>query len=284
MQQADQFVATFAVGFFALLGAELLILHRMIVLVEPHHHRALILRVVWHKQIAAIANKNTRRIKEPIGLEAPLDSPIEPSLPIGGRNIPDEFAQEVLITGRHPRVVVLFIKAAAFQQDLLRLGSQVFGGNLGRQSREQAAATHDSLESVERIFQVQLQTEISRQDKPPRHLFFLALRGHRLGQGVQNLLPEAQLEKLLLVGLTNDFELIKLTTAKGFQDPLRVVFDELQISRGRPPCFAARLTVAVGLFGLPGSAGADDVWPAPPVRADSAGTRRPIFGLQHVVL
>jgi hypothetical protein len=73
---------------------------------------------------------------------------------------------------------------------------------------------------------VQLQTEISRQDKPPRHLFFLPVRRHRLGQGVQNLFLEAQLKKLLLVGLTNDFELVKLAVAKGFQHPLRVVFDE----------------------------------------------------------
>jgi hypothetical protein len=83
---------------------------------------------------------------------------------------------------------------------------------------------------------VQLQTEIGRQDKPPWHLFLLPVRRHRLGQGFQNLFLQAQLEKLLLVGLTDDFELVKLTTAKGFQDPLRVVFDELEISRGIPPC------------------------------------------------
>ena len=130
---------------------------------------------------------------------------------------------------------------------------------------------------------MQLQTEISRQDKPPRHLFFLAVGGHRLSQGVQNLFLEAQFEELLLVGLTDDFELIKLTTAKGFQDPLRVVLDKLEISRGRPPCFAARSTVAVGLSGPLSPAGGDGVWPAPLARADSGGTRRPIVAPPRVV-
>ena len=180
--------------------------------------------------------------------------------------------------------MVLVIEPAAFQQDLLGLGGQVFGSNLGRQSREQSAATHDSLEGGERIFQVQLQTEVGRQDEPPRHLFFLAVGRHRLGQGVQHLFLEAQLEKLLLVGLTDDFELVELATAEGFQDPLRVVFDELEISRGTPPCWAARSTVVVRLSGPPGSAGADGVWPTAPARAGSAGTRRPIFAPQRAVL
>ena len=83
---------------------------------------------------------------------------------------------------------------------------------------------------------MQLQTEISCQHKPPRHLFFLPIRRHRLGQGVQNLFLQAQLEKLLLVSLTDNFELVKLATAESLQDPLRVVFDELEISRGIPPC------------------------------------------------
>jgi len=122
--------------------------------------------------------------------------------------------------------MVLVIEPAALQQDLLRLGGQVFGGDLGRQSREQAAATHDALEGVERVFQMQLQTQIGRQDKPPRDLFLFPVRGHRLGQRVQHLLLETQLEKLLLVGLADDLELIKLAPAEGFQHPLRVVLDE----------------------------------------------------------
>jgi len=79
---------------------------------------------------------------------------------------------------------------------LLRLGAQVFGGNLRRQSREQSATTHDSLESVGRVFQVQLQTEIGRQDKPPRYRFFLAVGGHRLGQGIQDLLFDQGLAQM----------------------------------------------------------------------------------------
>jgi hypothetical protein len=52
---------------------------------------------------------------------------------------------------------------------------------------------------------------------------------------VQNLFLEAQLEKLLLVGLADNFELIELAPAEGFQYPLRVILDESQVSRGAPP-------------------------------------------------
>ena len=82
---------------------------------------------------------------------------------------------------------------------------------------------------------MQLQTEIGRQDKPLRDFLLLATGGHHLGQGVQDLFFEAQLEKLLLVGLADNLELIKLAAAEGFQHPLRVILDEPQVSRGAPP-------------------------------------------------
>ena len=46
---------------------------------------------------------------------------------------------------------------------------------------------------------------------------------------------EAQFEKLFLVGLADNLELIKLAPAEGFQHPLRVILDEPQVSRWAPP-------------------------------------------------
>ena len=102
----------------------------------------------------------------------------------------------------------------------------MFGGNLGWQSPQQSAATHDPLESQERVFQVQLQTQIGRQDEPPRHFFFVAGRGHLLGQSVQHPLLKAELKKLLLVGLADNLDLIELAATESFQHLLGVVLDE----------------------------------------------------------
>jgi hypothetical protein len=87
---------------------------------------------------------------------------------------------------------------------------------------QQAAAPDDPLKSQKGIFQVQVQTQIGRQDKPAGHFFFLAPRGHLPGQSLQHFLLEAEFKKLLLVGLADDFDLIKLPPPEGFQDPLRM--------------------------------------------------------------
>ena len=99
MQQADQFVTPFAVGLLALLGIEFLILNRVVMFVEPHHRRTLIRRIVRHKQVTAIPDKNARRSKESVRLEDLLDRAVEPSLPIGGRHVADELPQKILIAG-----------------------------------------------------------------------------------------------------------------------------------------------------------------------------------------
>src|SRR5437899_3037845 len=83
----------------------------------------------------------------------------------------------------------------------------MFGRKVWRQSPQQSSASHDPFKRQEGIFQVQLQAEIGRQDKPARHLFLLAGRGHLLGQRLQHLLFEAQLKELFLIGLANDFDL-----------------------------------------------------------------------------
>jgi hypothetical protein len=64
---------------------------------------------------------------------------------------------------------------------------------------------------------------------------------------------EAQLEELLLVGLADDLDLIKLATTESFQNPLRMMLDQAEVSRGAPPpCWRASSTIAVEPSGPPG--------------------------------
>jgi len=95
----------------------------------------------------------------------------------------------------------------------------VLGSDLRRQSTEQTAAADHPLKRQARVLRVQLQTEIGRQQEPQRHFFFLSEGGQLFGQGLQNLLFEAQLEELLLVGLADDFDLIKLSTTESLEHP-----------------------------------------------------------------
>jgi hypothetical protein len=76
---------------------------------------------------------------------------------------------------------------------------------------------------------VQLQTQVAGQLKPQRHLLFLPGGGHLPGKLEQDLLPEAQLKKLLLVGFPNDLDLVELSLPKGLQNPLLVMFNDLQV-------------------------------------------------------
>ena len=83
MDQTDEFVAAFPMGLFSLLGAEFIVIHRVIVLIKPQHHRLFIGRIVGPKQIAAIADENSLRIEKSIPLEnllAPIIEPLEPML------------------------------------------------------------------------------------------------------------------------------------------------------------------------------------------------------------
>jgi hypothetical protein len=159
------------------------------------------------------------------GAGSPLWRPLITNSPCTG-HIPDELAQKILVAGRGPRVIVFVIESLALQQNLLRFGIQMLGGDLRRQSREQAAAARDAFKGLEGIFQVQLQTEIGRQHEPPRHLFLFTVRGQLLGQGIQNLFFEAQFKAFLLVGLADNLDLIELPAAEGFQNRLRMIFDE----------------------------------------------------------
>jgi hypothetical protein len=146
------------------------------------------------------------------------------------------------------RVPVLVIEPAALQEDLLAVRIQMPGSDLGGQSPEQSATPDHPLKGQERVLQVQLQTEIGRQRESHRHFLFLSVRGELLGQGLQNLLFEAQLEELLLVGLADDFDLIKLAARESLQHPLGVRFDEIEIKHPSwPPC-PARPAGAAGPF------------------------------------
>jgi len=131
-----------------------------------------------------------------------------------------------------PGVVVLVVKAAALDPNLLGLRVQVLAGQVRRQGAEQAASLHDPLEGRIGVLQMQLQTEVGGQLKPERHFLFLALGGHSLRQAREDLFPKAQFEELFFVGLADDLDLVELPLAKGLQDLLLMVFDNLQVHEG----------------------------------------------------
>jgi hypothetical protein len=68
--------------------------------------------------------------------------------------------------------------------------------------------------------------------KPTGYFFFFPGRGHLLGQGLKDLFLEAKLKEFFLIGLADDFNLIELTPAKGFQNMLLVMLNDLQIAQG----------------------------------------------------
>jgi len=115
-------------GLLALRGVELFVIDRMVVLIKPEHHRALISRVVRHEQVTAIPDEHPLRIKEPVGLEDFLDRSVEPLLPLGRGHILHELAQGVLVTGGLPIIGVLLIETDAVQEHRAALGIQMFGG------------------------------------------------------------------------------------------------------------------------------------------------------------
>jgi hypothetical protein len=55
----------------ALLGGQFLILDRMIVLSEPHHHRTFVGRVVGDKEVTAVTDENAGGIEKKRGFETP---------------------------------------------------------------------------------------------------------------------------------------------------------------------------------------------------------------------
>ena len=66
----------------------------------------------------------------------------------------------------------------------------------------------------------------SSQLKPARDFLLLASRGHLLGQRRKDLFLEAEFKEFFLVGFADDFNLIELTAAKSFQDPLLVMLND----------------------------------------------------------
>lgn len=53
--------------------------------------------------------------------------------------------------------------------------------------------------------------------------------GHLFGQGRKDLLMKAQYEALLLIGFSDDLQLVELPLAKGLQQPLRVILNDVQV-------------------------------------------------------
>ena len=168
---------------FALFGRELVVVHRVIVLIKPQHHRAFVGWVIGDKQIAAVTHENAGGVEKAVGLEHLLYGPVEPVHPALPVHVFDELTQGILITRGGPRVMVFVIESSAVQQNLLGLRVQMFGSDFRRQGLEQPAAAHDPFKGIKGIFQMQPQTEISRQNKPQRHILLFASRRHLLGQG-----------------------------------------------------------------------------------------------------
>ncbi len=80
MNQADQFVAASPTAPGALLGCETGCVYGMVVLIKEHQRGVLVVRVVGHKQIGRIANKDSLGIKGMVLFEDPHHIPIEPVL------------------------------------------------------------------------------------------------------------------------------------------------------------------------------------------------------------
>ena len=232
VQQADQLVTALPVGLLALRRGELLVIHRMIMLIEPHHHRPLVVRIIRNEQIGGVGDENPARVEEAIFLEHLLHRPVEPLLPALVRHVLDGLAQGVVIARHFARVEVLVIEPLALDPNGLGLRVQMFAGQFRRQGAQQAAALHHPLESRIRVLQVQLEAQIGGQLKPERHLLLLAGGGHRLGQAREDLFPKAQFEELLFVGLADNLDLVELALAKSLQDLLLMVFDDLQVHLG----------------------------------------------------
>jgi hypothetical protein len=80
MQETDQIVPTMPGAASSLLGREFLSLPRVMVFIKQHSRRAFIARVVRHKEIGGIPDKNPLAIESMMLFEDPDHLPIEPRL------------------------------------------------------------------------------------------------------------------------------------------------------------------------------------------------------------
>ena len=74
---------------------------------------------------------------------------------------------------------------------------------------------------------MQLQTQVGRQDEPPRHFLLLAIGGHGRGQPFEQLLAKQPLEELPLIRFADDLQRVELSAPQGVQYPLRMMLDDL---------------------------------------------------------
>ena len=116
-------------------------------------------------------------------------------------------------------------------------------GGQGRVQRTQQAATpHHALQRMEGVFPMQLQTQVGRQHKPLGDFLLLASRRHRVGQRLEQLLLETQLEERLLIGLAENLQTVEVPLPEGFQHPAGMRFNQFEVH----PQTGAAANAAVG--------------------------------------
>jgi hypothetical protein len=108
----------------------------------------------------------------------------------------------------------------------------MLGGQIRWQGREQAAAAHHPLKGQERVFLMQFQAQVGRQNEPAGDLFLFANGGHGLGQAAEEALLETAVKEVTFVGLADDLQAVELTAAKGGEHGLGMVFDQGQVHGG----------------------------------------------------
>ena len=181
VQQTYPLVAPLAVRFTAFLRAELLIVHRVIVLIKPKDHAAFIGRVVRHEEVRAVADENAFGVKEPIGLKDLLHRAIEPLQPLRGGHILERLAQSVLVAWSGAVITVLLVEPLAGQRPLPGLGIQMLGRQIRWQGRQKPAASHHPLKGQEGVFLVELQAQIGCQNEPAGNFLLFSCAGHSVG-------------------------------------------------------------------------------------------------------
>src|SRR5579859_843768 len=79
---------------------------------------------------------------------------------------------------------------------------------------------------------MELQTQVGGQNKPPGNLLLFASAGQGVGQFLQQTLLETAVEKIPLIGLADDFQVVELPSAEGLQDFLRLILNETEVHEG----------------------------------------------------
>src|SRR5512140_2109560 len=99
-----------------------------------------------------------------------------------------ELAQEVLIAGALPIVIVLVVKAGAGQRHIAGLRMpRLATAHLWPQRLDQTAGAQDAWEGVIALGAVELEAEFAGQINPDRHFLLFAWRGIGISQALDDL-------------------------------------------------------------------------------------------------